>query len=468
MSVRVLGFLVVGLLGLVLFVPVAPSLAQGLPTFTPTRTATLRALPTFTPSSTTTSQGLPTFTPTRTLTRAVTSTRPATRAATATGSRTITRTPTRAATVSRTVAAARTVTTTVTVRTPTVVATRVRPTVTPTIATSLQQLVSDQIVTALYAAPDGTLYYGVAQRAEFLAETLMGGYALWKKSPDSAPIPLTPWTMNVIGGVTVRGGNIFFNEGGTLRRMPDDNQVREGEVVIRFPTVSRIYGHVNSSLAQGVVNGQEALLISVGSIRDSAFPAQGTAQDVQLPYYEDFPNGRILYANWSWVDTAHEYEATRGVAEQFDELARGVRNPWGMAAGVVDGGYHVLAADNDPAFTPEKNDTNPADAGDELNDIVLAGNYGHPYVYGGQEVALGYQTPIVTFNDGSVPSGVAIAADRVFVSLQNAGMIVEVDLKNKTYRPVLTDVQPYNLFGIGNLLYIADFGGIRVIDARSL
>lgn len=450
MVLRVVGILLLSFAAFVFLVPGSGTLAQALPTFTPTRTATTKALPTFTPTRTTAAQGLPTFTPTRTLTR------------------TVTRTPTRTVTRTRTVTAAGTLTTTGAVRTPAVVATRPRPTVTPTLVSTLQQWVSDQIVTSVYAAPDGTLYYGVAQRAEFLAETLQGGYALWKKPPDSAPYALTPWTMNVIGGVTVRGGVIYFDEGGSLRRMPDDNNVHEGEVVIRFPTVSKIYGHVNSALAQGVVNGQEALLISVGSSRDSAFPAQGTAQDVQLPYYEDFPNGRILYANFSWLETAHEYQATRGVAEQFDELGRGVRNPWGMTAGVVNGQYHVLAIDNDPAFTPEKNDANPADAGDELNDIVLAGNYGHPYVYGGSEAALGYQTPIVTFNDGSVPSGVAIAAGKVFVSLQNASMIVQVDLKTRTYRPVLTGVEPYNLFGVGNLLFIADFGGIRVIDARSL
>ncbi len=455
MVLRVVGF-VFCFVAFIFLVSGSPSLAQGLPTFTPTRTATTRPLPTFTPTRTATSPGLPTFTPTRTLTRATPPTRTATRAGTTSGARSITRTPTRVVAGARTVTAA------------TVLATRPRPTLTPTISTGMQELVSDQIVTAVYASPDGTLYYGVAQRPEFLAETLSGGYALWKKPVDGAPYPLTPWTMNVIGGVTVRGGVIYFNEGGTLRRMPDDNVVHEGEVVIRFPTVSKIYGHVNSSLAQGVVNGKEALLISVGSSRDSAFPAQGTAQDVYLPYYEDFPNGRILYANFDWLESTHEYQATRGMAEQFDELARGVRNPWGMTAGLVDGQYHVLAADNDPAFVPEKNDGNPANAGDELNDIYLAGNYGHPYVYGGSEVALGYQTPIVVFPDGSVPSGVAIAAGKGFVSLQNAGMIVQVDLKKRTYRPVLTGVQPYNLYGVGSLLYIADFGGVHVIDARSL
>lgn len=326
---------------------------------------------------------------------------------------------------------------------------------------------SDQIVTAVYADAAGTLYYGVAERPEFLAETLHGGYSLWKKTPGGEPRQITPGTNNIIGGVTVRGGVIYFNEAGTLRRMSDDGNVHEGEVVIRFSNLSKIYAHVNHSLAQAVVNGKEALVIGIGSVRDSAFPAAGTAQDVQIPYYEDFPTGRILYATFDWLENAHEYNAVRGVAGQFDEMARGVRNPWGIAVGVVNGSTHILAADNDPAFTPEKNDANPSNAGDELNDIHLATNYGHPFVYGGSEVALGNQPPIVTFPDGSVPAGVAIANGKVFVGLQNAGMIVQVDIARRTFTPVLNNIQAYNIFGTGNLLYIADFGGIRVIDATS-
>jgi hypothetical protein len=225
---------------------------------------------------------------------------------------------------------------------------------------------------------------------------------------------------------------------------------------------------VNHSLAQGIVNGQEALLIGVGSIRDSAFPAAATAQDIQLPYYEDFPTGRVLYATFDWLENAHEYQATRGVAGQFDEMARGVRNPWGIAIGTVNGKYYILNADNDPAFTPEKNDPNTNNAGDELNEIQIATSYGHPYAYGGQEPSIGAKPPLVNFPDGSVPSGVAIANNKVFVSLQNASMVVKVDLAKGTWTPVLTQVQPYNLFGVGDWLFIADFGGIRVLDARSL
>lgn len=350
-------------------------------------------------------------------------------------------------------------------------ATRARPTAPIRAPKTLTQLVSDQIVTAVYADPAGTLYYGVAEKPEFLAETLHGGYSLWKKSPGSEPKEITPRTNNVIGGVTVRGGVIYFNEAGTLRRMSDDGNVHEGEVVIRFANLSKIYGHVNASLAQANVNGQEALLIGVGSVRDSAFPAAGAAQDVQIPYYEDFPTGRILYAAFAWLENAHEYNAVHGIAGQFDEMARGVRNPWGMAVGVVNGKTHILAADNDPAFTPEKNDSNPNNAGDELNDIFIASNYGHPFVYGNLDITIGdirFLPPIVVFPDGSVPSGVAIANGKVFVALQNASMIVKVDIARRTFTPVLTNVQPYNLFGTGNLLYVADFGGIRVIDATGL
>lgn len=346
--------------------------------------------------------------------------------------------------------------------------TRPRATVAPTVSKEPEQLVQDQIVTAVYADGNGTLYYGVAQKPEYLAETMHGGYALWKKSPGSDPVQLTPWTMNVIGGIRVRGGVIYFNEAGALRRMSDNGTEQEGEVVIRFTNLSKIYAHVNHSLTTAVVNGQEALLIGVGSVRDSAFPAAGAAQDIQLPYYEDFPTGRILYATFDWLEQQHEYVATRGVAGQFDEFARGVRNPWGMTSGVVNGAFHILAADNDPAFTPEKNDANLSDAGDELNDILQATSYGHPYAYAGQEPAVGAKPPIVIFPDGSVPSGVAIAGGKVFVSLQNAGMIVSVDIAKRTWKPGLTNVQPYNIFGTGNLLYIADFGGIRVMDARSL
>src|SRR5262249_32893026 len=125
------------------------------------------------------------------------------------------------------------------------------------------------------------------------------------------------------------------------------------------------------------------------------------------------------------------------------------------------GQTHIFAIDNDPAFTPEKYDNVPNNAGDELNDIQFHGDYGHPYSYGGGQ-------PVVNFNDGSVPSGVAVAAGKIFVGLHDARMVAKVDPVHHTYTPVLQNIEPFNLLGVGNTLYVADFDGIHVIDASGL
>lgn len=349
---------------------------------------------------------------------------------------------------------------------------RPRPTATPRGPATLTRLFGGQRVTAMYVGGDGTIYYGVAPSDESLQFPDQQVFQLWKWSPGGAPIAITPDTMRMIGGVLVYNGMIYFNELGALRRMPDNGQSQEGQVVIRFPMYpgnrDLPYGHMNHALAVYTLNGQEVLLMAMGSLWDSSFPGAGLPASRFLPDYEPFPTGRIVYATFDWLNSVNDYVATNGVAGQFDELARGVRNPWGMTVGVVNGQTHILAVDDDPAFTPEKSDGNPANAGDELNDIRLATNYGHPYVYAGQEPALGNTPPIVVFDDGTVPSGVAVAAGKVFVGLTFRSQVVKVDLANRTYTPVLTGISPFNLFGVGNLLYIADFDGVHVIDAGGL
>jgi hypothetical protein len=357
--------------------------------------------------------------------------------------------------------------------TPTVPATlRPRPTSTPAGPKTLTPLLLGQRVTAFFVGPDGSLYYGVAPSDESLQFPARPVFQLWKKPAHGDPFALTPASMRLIGGVLVHNGMIYFNEQGALRRMPDNNQVQEGEVVIRYPMYvnneNLPYGHMNHSLAVYNLNGQEVMLMAMGSLLDSSFPCAGCPANIAPPYYEDFPTGRINYATFSWLDSAHNFDAVHGVAGQFDEFARGVRNPWSITVGTVNGQTHILAVDDDPAFTPEKSDNNPANAGDELNDIKQFGNYGHPYVYAGQEPALGAIPPVVVFPDGSVPSGVAIAAGKVFVGLHNASMVVKVDLQKRTYTPVLQGIAPFNLFAVGNSLYVSDFNGIYVIDASGL
>lgn len=343
-----------------------------------------------------------------------------------------------------------------------------KPTAEPAGPATLTQLFSGQRVTAMYVSGDGTIYYGVAPSDESLQFPAQTVFQLWKWSPGSSPIAISPATMHLIGGVLVHNGNIYFNEQGALRRRPDDNKSEEGEVVIRYPgyldNKNLPYGHMNHALATYNLNGQEVMLMAMGSLLDSSFPGAGVPADIAPPYYEHFPTGRINYATFDWLDNTHDFTANDGVAGQFDEFARGVRNPWSMTVGTLNGQTHILAVDDDPAFTPEKSDDIPNNAGDEVNDIVFGGNYGHPYAYG---MASNIQ-PIVVFPDGSVPSGVAIAANKIFVSLQNGNMIVKVDLVKRTYTPVITNISPFNLFAVGNLLYVADFDGIHVIDARGL
>jgi hypothetical protein len=352
-----------------------------------------------------------------------------------------------------------------------------RPTPIPAPAV-LTFVVSNQIVTSLYRDPSGAIYYGVAKDANGIGFPSLTDHAVWKLPVGGAPIQLTPYVYRLIGGVVVHNGTIYFNEGGqagdgkpgvgNLRRMPDDNAQHDAEIVLHYPTLSVIWGHVNHALAVYPVNGQEALLMAVGSILDSNYDPDPRFAGIQPPWYEPFPTGRILYATFTWLDQTHNYKVTQGVAGQFDEYARGFRNPWAMTAGVIDGKSHVFAVDNDPALTPAKKDSKVVADGDEVNDVYQAKDYGHPFAYGGNEPAFGDVPPITNFPKGSVPSGVAVAAGKLFVALHDGGMIVKVDLQHGTWAPVLTNIQPFNLFGYANLLYVADFGGIRVIDASGL
>jgi hypothetical protein len=352
-----------------------------------------------------------------------------------------------------------------------------RPTAIPGPAV-LTSVVSNQIVTALYRDPSGAIYYGVAKEVDGVHDPSLNDHGVWKLPVGGAPIQLTGYVYRLIGGVIVHNGTIYFNEGGqagdgkpgvgNLRRMPDDNSQHDAEIVVHYPVLSVIWGHVNHALVKYPVNGQDALLMAFGSILDSNYDPNPRFAGIQPPWYEPFPTGRILYATFSWLDQAHNYQATQGVAGQFDEYARGFRNPWAMTAGEIGGKMHVFAVDNDPALTPAKKDPKVAASGDEVNDVYPAKDYGHPFAYGGNEPAFGDVPPITNFPKGSVPSGVAVAAGKLFVSLHDAGLIVKVDTARGTWTPVMTNIQPFNLFGYDNLLYVADFGGIRVIDAGGL
>lgn len=351
-------------------------------------------------------------------------------------------------------------------------AARPRPTLAPKGRAKLTQILSGHRVTAFFVGPDGSLYYGVAPSDESLQTPSEPVFQLWKKPNGAEPIALTPATMRLIGGILVRDGTVYFDELGTLRRMPDNNQTQEGQVIIHYPQYvdkkSLPYGHMNHSLAEYNVNGQAVMLMGMGSLLDSSFPCEACPANIAPPYYEDFPTGRINYATFDWLNQTDNFVATHGVAGQFDEFARGVRNPWALTVGALNGQTHVLAVDDDPAFTPEKSDKNPANSGDELNDVRQFGNYGHPYAYAGQEPAIGGIPPVVVFEDGSVPSGVAIAANKVFVGLHNANMVARVDIQKRTYTPVLQGISPFNLFAVGNVLYVSDFNGIYMIDASGL
>ncbi len=350
------------------------------------------------------------------------------------------------------------------------------PQVTPTsLAASSPELawvVTDQPVTALYVNSAGDIYYGSPSSIDGVDNPFLGNSALWKKPAKGEPIQLTGNSHNLIGGIAVYNGNIYFDEAGALDRIPDDNQLHEQvDTVLRFPVLSQIYGHLNSSLAISTWRNVPILLLSVGSRIDSNFDDVGHPSGIQPPWYEDFPTGRILFANLPWLETTHNYAITPNGTGQVYEYARGVRNPWGMTVGALNGQTHVFAVDNDPAFRPEKYDPNPQNAGDELNDIVFGIDYGHPYYYAGEEPPP-YRKPIAVFLDGSVPSGVAIAGGRLFVSLYQAKMIVEVDPTNPDYKhswkPALTGIDPFTIAANGTLLYVANWQGIRVIDVDTL
>lgn len=332
----------------------------------------------------------------------------------------------------------------------------------------LSWVVSDKIVTAMYRGPSGDIYFAEAASMAAISDPFAGQAAVWKKPPDGPPIRLTRSIYNLIGGIVVHNGRIYFTEAWTLRRMPDDNQMHDAQEVLRLAHLSDIYMHINHALAKHTIGGEDVLLMAVGSRIDSNYDAPLHHSGIQPPYYEDFPTGRILFAPLSWLETATNFVVDYEKPGQVSEFARGFRNPWSLTVAFIAGRTRVLAADNDPSFTPAKLDQVPQNAGDELTEVLQGRHHGHPYFYAGQEPQPDYVPPLTVFPDGSVPSGVAVAAGKVFVALQNHGMITKVDLASGSWTPVMTEIGPFNLYGDGDLLYVLDWSGIRVIDAAAL
>ena len=349
-------------------------------------------------------------------------------------------------------------------------------TATPTALTAdspdLTWVVSNQSVSAMYVDSAGTLYYGAPETAAGIADPFTPNSALWKKPVNGAPIQLTLNSHNLIGVIVVYDGYIYFDEAGSLDRIPNDNRMHDPvDVVLRFTNLSHIYGHINSALALYTYQNEPVLLISVGSQIDSYMGSLGHPSGIQPPYYEDFPTGRIIFAKLPWLETTHNYAVELNGGGQVYEFARGVRNPWAMTVGELDGQTQIFAVDNDPAFIPQKYDSDPQNAGDELNRILFGVDYGHPFFYAGQEPNPAGR-PLAVFFDGSVPSGVAIADGKLLVSLYQAGQIVQVDPNNPdmkhSWTPVMTGIGAFNLASHDNLLYIATWRGIQVIDASLL
>ncbi len=359
--------------------------------------------------------------------------------------------------------------------TPVAVPTLSKPAAAPT-SLAFSQIISTSVatlpVTAVYVNDAGDIYYATAQNVDAVSNPFLTEDALWKQPVNAPPIQLTPYSHAMIGGIAIYDGEIYFNEAGSLDRIPDDNAMHEqADVVLRFTNLSLIYGHINAALEVYTFQGEPVLLIGVGSTIDSSFDGPGHPSGIQPPWYEDFPTSRILFAKLQWLTQAHNYLVVPDGQGQVYEYARGVRNPWSMAVGTIAGQTRVYAVDNDPSFTPEKLNDIPQSSGDELNQIVFGANYGHPYFYAGREPNPEGR-PIAVFQNGSVPSGVAIANGRIFVSLYNARVITGVDPsnpdRNHSWAPVLTGISAFNLFGKGDYLYIASWDGLQVVNAKQL
>lgn len=231
----------------------------------------------------------------------------------------------------------------------------------------------------MYRNESGDIYFAGPKETQGLGDPFHAEAAVWKKTVNGQLIQLTPNLYNEIGGIVVYNGHIYFNEIGTLRRIEDNNQLQEGEVVLHYPHLSSIYMHVNHALARYNLNGQDVLLMAVGSRLDSAYDEPQHLSGIMPPYYEDFPTGRILYASFDWLEKTHNYEIEYDKPGEVSEFARGMRNPWSMTVAMLNGDVHVFAIDNDPTFTPEKYDSNPENSGDEINVVVQGRDYGHPY-----------------------------------------------------------------------------------------
>lgn len=184
-------------------------------------------------------------------------------------------------------------------------------------------------------------------------------------------------------GLAWHEGTLYLSQRGQILTLRDTNgdAVADENKVILDKLFSLDIQHSNNGIAFGP-DGR--LYVAIGGprvhqleLKDKTYWYEGQARD-------DWLFGGIIVASADGKNPRM--------------FARGLRNPYALA----------FSADGQLFATDNGDDTIPMPDGDELNLVVPGGDYGYPYFFGVPPEWSGTQTPLVTFDPHSAPTGVAV------------------------------------------------------------
>lgn len=284
-----------------------------------------------------------------------------------------------------------------------------------------QKLQDRYSITSLAFAPDGRLFIGldILATGDFDPIILFDPYhpsrtlAVWDSvSQDSYNIILQESSR--ITGMAWQGGSLYLNRAGEVGRIPDGGRYQR--LAAGFAVNGRLF-HANNGLA--ISNGW--LYVAAGGVRDGYSDGTIVPGDGDVPAETLATNvaaggnrfsARIVRAPLDRLLS----ERTLGV---FQTAARGVRNPYGIAA---DPSGRVWFTDNGATNVPGE-----YSAGDEVNLLdpralapaAVAGDenaapfYGFPMALGG--VGKDWWTgPVLPLPNTAAPTGITWAYGTVF------------------------------------------------------
>jgi hypothetical protein len=270
-------------------------------------------------------------------------------------------------------------------------------------------------ITAITFAPDGRMFLALDSSLAGEVDPLI----LYDAYHPSRSVAIYDWVNNSsryeeifmessrITGLDYEGGALYLSRAGEVGRFPDGGGYEK--LADGFAVESQLF-HANNGLV--ISNGW--LYISAGGIRDGFVegPIVGVGEDGA----QNIVSGGNPYAARIVRAPLSELVGQRSIAT-FSTAARGVRNPYGIAA---DPAGRIWFTDNGATNVPDA-----ISAGDEVNVLdpaAIGGGesatpyYGFPLALSGESPEW-YTKPIVDLVNSAAPTGIAWAYDTVYFSV---------------------------------------------------